>query len=323
MATILIVDDHPTNRELFVALLGYAGHRLLEAGNGVEALEIVRTEYPDLIITDILMPVLDGFTFVRRVRADPVLANVPVIFQTAHYIENEIRSLAAECGVHYIPTKPVDPQQVLKTVGEALQGPPPPSKLPQTGEFQREHLELLANKLYQKVSELETANARLRNLSLTDDLTSLNNRRGFMLLAGELLKYGRRTGHRMSLLYLDLDDFKHINDVFGHAAGDNALMQTARILVKTFREADVLARLGGDEFGILAMDTAEDNVQPILARLETHVRAHNAESRPGYLLSFSRGLLIIDPASTETIHELLARADAAMYLQKQQTKKRG
>ena len=320
MATIMIVDDHPVNRELFVTLLGYAGHRLLEAANGVEALKIARAEYPDLVITDILMPVLDGFTFVRHLRTDPRLAEVPVIFQTAHYIEKEIRGLALDCGVHYILIKPVEPQQILKTVGAALKQPVALSGLPRTGEFQKEHLELLANKLYQKVSELETANARLRNLSLTDDLTGLNNRRGFMLLAEELLKYGRRTDHRMCLLYMDVDGLKHINDTFGHAAGDDVLIQTAHILTKTFREADVIARLGGDEFGILAMDTAESNIEAILARLDKNINAHNAQSNSGYALSLSPGLIPIDPNSTQSIQALLSQADAAMYSHRQRKK---
>jgi diguanylate cyclase (GGDEF)-like protein len=320
MAKVLIVDDHQANRELFVTLLGYAGHRSLEARNGVEALEIARAEYPDLVITDILMPRMDGFTLVRRLRTDPLLENTSVIFQTAHYLDKEIRGLAADCGVHYILVKPVEPQQILKTVSEALSQPVALSGLPRTGEFQQEHLELLANKLYQKVSELETANAHLRNLSLTDDLTGLNNRRGFMLLAEELLKYGRRTDHQMCLLYMDLDGLKHINDTFGHAAGDTALRDTARILTETFREADVIARLGGDEFGILAMDVVKDNIKEILARLGQHINAHNAQSNSGYALSLSPGVIHIGLNSTETIQELLSQADAAMYTNKQQKK---
>ena len=317
MATIMIVDDYPPNRELFVTLLGYAGHNILEASNGVEALEVAQTEDLDLIITDILMPVLDGFTFVRRLRANPFMANVPVIFQTAHYLEKEIRELAEDCGVHSLLIKPVEPQQILKTVGEALKQSVELSGLPKTGEFQKEHLELLANKLYQKVSELETVNARLNNLSLTDELTNLNNRRGFMILSEELLKYGRRTGHRLCLLYLDLDGLKQINDTFGHAGGDDALIQMAYVLTKTFREADIIARLGGDEFAVLAMDTLESDVDTILERLDTHTNTQTALSNFGYTLSFSSGVICVDPNSTQTIQELLSQADVAMYTNKQ------
>jgi diguanylate cyclase (GGDEF)-like protein len=317
MATIMIVDDYPVNRELFLTLLGYAGHRLLEASNGIEALEIAQTEYPDLIITDILMPVLDGFAFVRRLRTNPLMAKVPVIFQTAHYLDTEIRELASDCGVDYILTKPVEPQIIIKTVNEAIKHPVALSRLPQTKEFQKEHLELLASKLYEKVAELEAANARLHDLSLTDELTRLYNRRGFMILAEELLKYARRTSHRACLLYIDLDDLKYINDRFGHSAGDNALIRTASILKKTFREADVIGRLGGDEFGILAMDTDESDINTLLARLVAQTNAHNAPSKSGFAVSLSSGVILIAPNSLQNIQDLLTQADAEMYSNKQ------
>ncbi len=92
MATILIVDDRLANREFLVTLLGYAGHRLLQAADGAEALAIVRAEHPDLVIADILMPTMDGYEFVRRIRADPAIAATPVIFYTAHYHEREART---------------------------------------------------------------------------------------------------------------------------------------------------------------------------------------------------------------------------------------
>src|SRR5262245_1514822 len=99
MATILIVDDHPTNRAFLVTLLGYAGHRLLEAADGAEALEAVCATRPDLVITDVLMLTMDGYEFVRRLRADPAIARTQVIFYTATYLEREAQALARDCGV--------------------------------------------------------------------------------------------------------------------------------------------------------------------------------------------------------------------------------
>ena len=99
MATILIVDDHPVNREFLVTLLGYGGHRLLQAADGAEALVLARAEHPDLIIADILMPTMDGYELVRQLRADAAIAQTPVIFCTAHYLEHEARTLAQQCGV--------------------------------------------------------------------------------------------------------------------------------------------------------------------------------------------------------------------------------
>src|ERR687886_2128274 len=99
MATVLIVDDRPANREYLATLLGYGGHRLLQAADGAEALATARAEHPALVIADILMPTMDGYEFVRQLRADPAVARTPVVFYTAHYHEHEAAALAKSCGV--------------------------------------------------------------------------------------------------------------------------------------------------------------------------------------------------------------------------------
>lgn len=317
MATILIVDTNPSDRRLYITLLGNFGHRLLEAGDGVSALELARKELPDLVITDILMPHMDGFTLVRRFRAEPLLAGVPVIFQTANYRESEIRRLAQASGIRFILGKPADPQEILRTVNGALKQPTLPSRLPQTGQLQRDHLQLLADKLYQKVSELETANERLRMLSLTDELTGLNNRRGFMILATGLLKFAQRANHPLCLLYIDMDRLKYLNDTFGHAQGDAALNDFAHILTETFRDSDVIARLGGDEFVILTIDANKSDLYNIQTRLQDNVTSYNLHSTTGLTLSFSLGVIQVDTSAPVTMEELLGQADAAMYRHKQ------
>ena len=321
MATILIVDTHPSDRRSYIALLGNFGHRLLEARDGAEALELARAELPDLIITDIIMPNMDGFTLVRRLRAEPLLAGVPVVFQTANYLESEIRRVAQASGIRHILGKPAEPQEILRTIQEALKQPTIPTRLPQTGQLQREHLQLLTDKLYQKNKELEKANERLRNLSLTDGLTSLNNRRGFMILATGLLKFAQRAGHPLSLLYIDMDSLKHMNDTFGHAEGDTALTHFSEILTKTFRDSDVIGRLGGDEFVVLTVDTTENDLVSIQARLQNNVDTYNLQAVHGYALSFSLGIIRVDVESTLTMEALLSQADAAMYKHKQSGKR--
>lgn len=317
MATILIVDASPADRRSYITLLGNFGHRLLEAGDGVHALELARAELPDLIITEILMPHMDGFTLVRRLRAEPLLAEMPIIFQTASYDMSEIHRLARASGIQHILRKPAEPQEVLRAVNESLKRPAVPARLPQTGQLQREHLQLLADKLYQKVSELEQANDRLRNLSLTDGLTGLNNRRGFMILATGLLKFARRVGYSLCLLYIDLDSLKYINDTFGHATGDASITQFARILTDTFRDSDIIGRLGGDEFVAMIIDATESDLASIQARLQDNMDAHNLQSAPGQALSFSLGVIRVEPQATISMEALLSQADAAMYKHKQ------
>ncbi|HLO16916.1 MAG TPA: diguanylate cyclase [Anaerolineales bacterium] len=321
MATILIVDPNPADRRVYVTLLGNFGHRLLEVGGGVQGLELARAELPDLIITSIIMPHMDGFSLVRQLRADPLLASVPVIFQTANYLESEISKLALASGVQHILAKPAEPQEILRVVQQALKQPTTPSRLPQTGQLQREHLQLLADKLYQKVAELEKTNNRLHSLSLTDELTGLNNRRGFMILATALLKFAKRADHPLCLLYIDLDNLKAVNNSFGHAAGDMALTHFARILTETFRDADVIGRLGGDEFVVLTIDALERDLVNIQARLQNNVDLHNLKSLSGYALSFSLGIIPVDLESPITVEALLSQADEAMYKHKHQ--KRG
>ena len=109
MATILIVDTSPADRRWYITLLGNYGHRFVEAGDGAEALSIAKSELPELIITDILMPNMDGFTLVRRLRAEPLLAGIPVIFQTANYDVSEIHKLARASGIQHILRKGAEP----------------------------------------------------------------------------------------------------------------------------------------------------------------------------------------------------------------------
>lgn len=321
MSTILIVDTNTADRNTYITLLGNYGHRLLEANNGTKALEIARAELPDLIITDIIMPNMDGFTLVRRLRAEPLLTNVPVIFHTTNYDESEIHRLARTSGVQHILRKPSEPHEILRAVNDSLKRPPATAKPPETGQLQREHLQVLADKLYQKVTELEDANERLRNLSLTDGLTGLNNRRGFMILATGLLKFARRVGYSICLLYIDLDSLKFTNDTFGHAAGDALILRFSSVLTETFRESDVIGRLGGDEFVILLVDAAEADVDSMRSHLQANADANNLQYASQPAITFSLGVIRAQPDASITMEKLLSQADKAMYEHKQQRRR--
>jgi diguanylate cyclase (GGDEF)-like protein len=324
VTTILIVDDRPANREYLLSLLGYAGHRMLQAANGKDGLAAARAERPDLIITDVLMPTMDGYEFVRQLRADPAMANTPVIFYTAIYLEAAARQLAQACGVRHIVAGPLGTVEMLNAVTAILSGASAPaSPVPSPADFQQEHLRLVTDKLAQKVAELEArtaelslANARLQSLSLTDELTGLYNRRGFMTLATEQLLLARRAPRPLCLVYVDVDDLKSINDRHGHAAGDAALNAATQILRQTFRSSDIIARLGGDEFAVLVMDAAESSVSAIQARLHANLDLHNAKANGGFGLSLSLGSVQVDASATWTVEELLAEADRVMYGQK-------
>lgn len=164
MAKVLIVDDNTTNRSLLVTLLGYQGHQAFEAADGAEGLALARQQRPALIISDILMPTMDGYEFVRQLRTDPQLAHSQVVFYTAHYHEREARNLAEHLGVARILLKPCEPQEILRVIEQVLAGEPPPQKPPVAAQFERDHLRLMTDKLSQKADDLQRVNSSLAAL---------------------------------------------------------------------------------------------------------------------------------------------------------------
>ncbi len=168
-----------------------------------------------------------------------------------------------------------------------------------------------------------TENARLRrqleDLSVTDELTGLANRRGFLMLAEQQRKLVRR-GHAMVLLYLDLDDFKSINDTLGHRAGDDALVETARLLSTCVRESDILARMGGDEFAALLVDSEPGFAELAPRRVQAAFERRNASRTTPYDLSISCGSAPYLGDEPRSLEELIESADGLMYEAKQAMK---
>jgi diguanylate cyclase (GGDEF)-like protein len=156
----------------------------------------------------------------------------------------------------------------------------------------------------------------LKALSLTDELTGLANRRGFMLLGDQQLRLAQRTGRGLTLASIDLDGLKTINDTFGHAEGDIAIVQTADILRTSFRAADILARFGGDEFVALAIDTDQSSERVLLERLRSRLNDYNLVHCRGYRLAFSIGLAHFDPKHWTSLEALMEQADRHLYSQK-------
>ncbi len=162
MATILVVEDRPLDRKLLTTILESGGHVVLAARDGAEALECVVASRPDLIISDILMPSIDGYEFVRRLRALPEVSTTPVIFYTATYHEVEARLLATQVGVMEILTKPSRPDRLLATVSMLLASTPRVAPtLPDDTRFHAEHLQVVSNSLASKVRQFEASEQRM------------------------------------------------------------------------------------------------------------------------------------------------------------------
>jgi PAS domain S-box-containing protein len=190
MARILIVDDDPASRELLVTLVRYKGHEALEATDGAEALDIVRARRPQLVISDILMPTMDGYEFVRRLRGDSELTGTGVIFYTASYHQKEAHQLANTGRVSRVLVKPCEPSEILRAVDEVLSGTPGIAGTGVPDEFDAERLRLLTDKLRQRTSVLEAANARLT--ALLDLQVKLTSERDPRLLLEQVCHGARR-----------------------------------------------------------------------------------------------------------------------------------
>jgi diguanylate cyclase (GGDEF)-like protein/PAS domain S-box-containing protein len=160
----------------------------------------------------------------------------------------------------------------------------------------------------------------LREMSITDELTGLYNRRGFLALAEQQLKVAKREKKRIIILYADLDGFKGINDKYGHKEGDNVLIETANIIKKSFRDSDIIARIGGDEFVVLAMETPEISIEMLTARFKLNLKSYNTKADKSCQLSISIGMSRYNPKNPCSLDKLLSKADKLMYEQKKHKK---
>ncbi len=175
--------------------------------------------------------------------------------------------------------------------------------------------------IYDDVSDRKRMEAEILTLSITDPLTGLNNRRGFLSLAEQQLKLSERNRRRILFFFADLDGLKWINDTLGHKEGDRALIEAATLFKATFRTADIIARLGGDEFAALAIDTNDIPSEIFTTRFQHLIDTQNNSRGRKFKLSISVGCACYDPEKPCSIDDLMAQADKLMYAQKQRRKR--
>ena len=173
----------------------------------------------------------------------------------------------------------------------------------------------LEQRVRDRTTALEQANEEIERLSVTDELTGLNNRRGFHLLAGSALDGGRSHGHSCLLAFLDVDGLKRVNDTDGHDAGDALIKDVAAALRSAVRPCDILGRLGGDEFAVLIIESGDDPAA-LKSRLTEAIRRFNETSDRPYRLAASIGVVHAPPSDYSTLDDLITRADELMYVDK-------
>lgn len=439
---ILIVEDSLTQAEKLRFTLGKNGYRVSVANDGLEALDMIKLDMPDLIITDILMPKMDGYKLCEIIKNDEEYKNIPVIlltslsdpkdvitglksradnFITKPYNESFLmsriqhmlinlelrRNKISEIGIevffagqkHFINSERIqiidlllstfenavqktkeleetnknlksafgtirklennyrnilesniDALIVINSDKRILYRNPAAKKLFSEKKddfkmdfFEMEEIRIGTNEIIidkekgdeviAEVSVSETSwegqdayllsirditeNVRLleklRVQSITDELTSLYNRRGFLNFFKKNIEYSKRYNKRLTLFFIDIDGMKWINDTLSHNDGDIALIETSNILKSTFSYNDIICRIGGDEFAIISMDSDPDVAQKKIQKLVTNQDNLNNTKKYVFRLSISVGTSYFDPKNPMTIDELMSRADELMY----------
>jgi len=289
---ILLIEDDADTREALVWLLEQHGYAVRTADNGATALDEAKRRPPDLVITDLAMPVLSGFDLLEQLRQLPTLADVPVIVVSGHHdIEKRVAGL--DLGADDFLCKPVHSDELLARVRRQLL----------RADRQRE----------------------VSRQSMVDALTNVLNRRGLESVVSRELERARAEGRVIAMMVIDLNGFKRINDTWGHAVGDTALCTVSRALQDALRASDRIGRLGGDEFAIVLPDVRSDECVQ-LARRVRQISPVAIEMIPregtlpsdGMHVGLSLGLAVAEPG--ETFEMVIERADAAMYEDKRRQK---
>ena len=297
---ILVVDDDPMIHQLVEVRIRDLNVTMIHAENGATGVAKAHTEHPHLILLDVGLPDMTGFDVCTRLRDDPLTREIPIIFLTgADEADENVR--AFEMGAVDYVTKPLNPAELRARVRAAL-------------------------RTQSLLEALETQ-------ALSDQLTGLPNREAFRRAAARSIEYARQSppGFRFAVLFLDLDQFKMVNDSLGHAAGDQLLIAVGNKLYQCLRMAprdrqrkmqDLVARLGGDEFAILLHDVPDDEtLKSITERIQRATSQTYDLNGHHIACSASIGVRAAD-ASTTSVDDLLRDSDTAMYSAKHAGKAR-
>lgn len=280
--TILAIDDEQHTLRLIEYNLQNAGFTVVTAANGAGGLEILKRIQVDLVLCDIMMPGIDGFSFWEQLKIDPQTQHIPFIFLTARaQADDEVRGLTL--GVDEYITKPFDPQVLIARVQAVLD--------------RRRTFDLMTRH---------------------DALTGLLNRPALEQDVRRELVRLQRYGAIGCLAFIDLDNFKRINDTCGHQTGDRVLRRFAQLVTSNTREVDIAGRYGGEEFLVCFPETTVENAAVVLKRIQKLFGAIEWGTPP-IAASFSAGLVAF-PRDGSDFDTLYRRADETMYLVKQHGK---
>lgn len=281
--TLLVVDDEKQNRLLLTEIF-HEKYRIIQAKNGQQALNLAKSRQPDLILLDVLMPEMDGLTVIKELKRSNDTRQIPVIFITALDSATDEEQGLLLGAVDYI-AKPLNAAIVRVRV--------------------ENHLKIVHQRRL------------LESLASLDGLTGIPNRRSFDETYKKESLRCQREAAELSLLVLDVDQFKLYNDALGHAAGDRVLQEVAQVIRSSVsRSSDFVARYGGEEFVVLLPKTEKANAlqvaEKILANLKEAAIPHPASSIASHI-TVSLGGATFVPTANSDLNEIFKQADAALY----------
>jgi diguanylate cyclase (GGDEF)-like protein len=282
---ILVVDDSPINLKVVSITLDAIGYSMTFANNGFQAIERFKSAQPDLVLLDLMMPEMDGLEACDALKA--LNPEIPIIFLTASHEQEHLLKAFAQGAVDYL-TKPFNKPELVARVKTHLM-------------------------LKYAFNELKLALVEMERLAKTDGLTGLLNRRALFETATQEFSRAQRYERALSVLMLDIDHFKRINDTYGHQVGDVVIQEIAAVLKGTLRETDFIGRYGGEEFAVILPETSLEQAFEVAERIRCQISDRLIVNDSTNLqVTVSLGIATLK-AGMGTIDEMLKQADQALY----------
>jgi diguanylate cyclase (GGDEF)-like protein len=303
---ILIVDDIPLGIKVLGELLKES-YEIMVATSGIKAIEIALKKKPDLILLDVVMPDMDGFETCRQFKENIKTVDIPVVFLTAMAESGDVVKGFEVGGQDYI-VKPFNKTEVLARVKNHIEL-----------KISKEKIKLDALELAQKNQELQILLEKVEQMAMTDFLTGISNRRNAIdLMHKEVSRYNR-SGENFSFIMVDVDNFKNINDIYGHECGDYVLKNMVDLIQGILRKYDMLARWGGEEFLIMLPGTDIFETKIVAEKIRSFIDAqtfNHKERSFGVTITAGVAQYQVD----DDLDSVIRRADEAMYRGKNQGK---
>ena len=283
---ILVGDNSQVVRQVLRWHLETHGYQVLEAGDGAESVALAQEMKPAAILLSLELPVLNGHEALARLKADPEVRDTPVVFITAHTETDDVVE-GLRLGAHDYLRKPFEPAEVIARVSAAV-------------------------RVKELQDDLRARNAELDHIARSDPLTGLANRRHLNEQFAAQTASAERHHHELSVAVIDIDNFKLVNDTYGHSAGDIVLREVARRIASTARGEDVVGRWGGEEFIVILPHCGVDDAAIVSERIRQAVEATPIPAEDGISITVTVSIGCAGGAGDRVIE----RADAALYAAK-------